>query len=319
MKAITLNQTGGVENFIFSEVETPAIKPNEVLIEVKAIGINPVDAFVRNNQQALTDYLSLNGDEKNVILGWDISGTIVNTGNEVTTFKTGDDVFGMVNFPGQGKAYAEYVAAPVGQLALKPANISFEEAAAATLAALTAWQSLVTYAKVKKGDRVLIHAAGGGVGHYAVQIAKHFGAYVIGTSSAPKKDFIIELGVDEFIDHTSEKFEEKVKNADIVLDPIFGEEHLLRSLEAVKTGGSVITLLTFFTDEKVKASVKEKDLYTHRLEVISNGEDMRQIAGMLADGSIKSFVTLTFPFSDLPKAHTKIETGKTTGKIVVAL
>jgi NADPH:quinone reductase-like Zn-dependent oxidoreductase len=315
MKAITLKKIGGAENLSLTELPLPEIATDQILIKVKAIGINPVDAFVRQNQQALESYVQpKNGS---IVLGWDISGTVVAVGNSVSGFKEGDDVFGMVNFPGEGRAYAEYVAAPVLHMALKPANISHEEAAAATLAALTAWQALVTHARVKKGDKVLIHGAAGGVGHYAVQIAKHFGAYVIGTASGGKENFVKSLGADEFIDHTKVAFEDRVTDADIVIDPIYGD-HVLRSLDAVKAGGKVITLLTFF-EGTIAEKAKSKNVFAHRLKVSSNGEDMKQLAALLSSGEIHSHVTATYTFNDLAKAHLQIETGKTSGKIVVTV
>ena len=315
MKAITLKKTGGTENLVLTELPLPNLLADQVLIKVKAIGINPVDAFVRQNQQALESYLQpKNGS---IVLGWDISGTVTEVGNNATEFKIGDDVFGMVNFPGEGRAYAEFVAAPAKHMALKPANITHEEAAAATLAALTAWQALVTHAKVKKGDKVLIHAAAGGVGHYAVQIAKHFGAYVIGTASGKKEKFVKALGADEFVDHTKELFEERVKDADIVIDPIFGD-HVLRSLDVVRSGGRVITLLTFF-EGAIAEKAKIKKVFTHRLTVSSNGEDMKKLAALLALGKIRSHIMATYKFEDLANAHLQIETGKSTGKIVVTV
>src|SRR5215217_997731 len=179
MKAIILKEFGSVDNLIEKDVPLPVAKNDEVLIQVKAISINPVDIKTRKGK-SLGPSLK---DEDPLILGWDVSGVVAETGSSVSGFKVGDEVFGMINFPGHGKAYAEYAAAPASHLALKPANVTHEEAAAATLAALTAWQALVDHAKIKKGDRVLIHAAAGGVGNYAVLIAKHIGAYVIGTSS----------------------------------------------------------------------------------------------------------------------------------------
>ncbi len=223
MKAITLKENGGVENLILSEIETPSIRNDEVLVSVKAISINPVDASARQNKQTVQAILKPKNAEEVIILGWDISGIVVEAGADVKEFKKGDDVFGMVNFIGQGKAYAEFVAAPANQLAIKPENISYEEAAAATLAALTAWQALVNICKIKNGDKVLIHAAAGGVGHYAVQIAKSFGAYVVGTASTNNRNFVLHLGADEFIDYTSENFEDKIKDADIVIDSISRE------------------------------------------------------------------------------------------------
>ena len=317
MKAFTLKENGGIEHLIFSEAEVPQIQLNEVLVNVKAISINPVDASVRQNKNALQAILKP-ADNNNIILGWDISGIIAETGSEVKNFKKGDEVFGMVNFPGNGKAYAEYIAVPADQLALKPKNISFEEAAAATLAALTAWQGLVTNGKIKKSDKVLVHAAGGGVGHYAVQIAKSFGAYVIGTGSSSKRDFVLKLGADEFIDYTSEKFENKINDADIVFDSIPGSEHLLRSIKAAKNGGTVISIKSSFEGEIVEKA-KAKGLRTFRILVKSNGNDMKQIAKILEEGKIHSHISKKYEFKDLPQAHKQIETGKTLGKIVVVV
>jgi NADPH:quinone reductase-like Zn-dependent oxidoreductase len=317
MKAITLANNGGTENLIFTEIPRPEIKENEVLMRVKAIGINPVDAFVRNHQFALEMFLKPQPGET-VIIGWDISGVVEAVGNQVTQWKTGDEVFGMVNFRGHGKAYAEYVAAPADQLALKPGSVSHEEAAAATLAALTAWQALVTYGKLKAGEKVLIHGAGGGVGHYAVQIAKHFGAHVIGTGSASKKDFILGLGADAFIDYSATRFEDVVRDADIVIDSLFGD-HIFRSLDAVREGGRVIALLAPFTDEKLAQGVQEKKVYAHTLNVTSSGTDMQQLAALLKSGALRSHVSATYPFEHLAQAHDEIEAGKTQGKIVVTL
>ncbi|GGH23484.1 NADPH:quinone reductase [Dyadobacter endophyticus] len=317
MRAITLANNGGTENLILTQIPTPKINENEVLVRVKAIGINPVDAFVRNHQFALEMFIKPQPGET-VIIGWDISGVVEAVGRQVTLWKPGDEVFGMVNFRGHGKAYAEYVAAPADQLALKPENVSHEEAAAATLAALTAWQALVTYGKVKAGEKVLIHGAGGGVGHYAVQIAKHLGAYVIGTGSASKKDFILGLGADRFIDHASEQFETIVNDADVVIDSLFGD-HIFRSLEAVREGGRIIALLVPFTDEKLAGKVQEKNLYAHTLNVTSNGEHMQQLAALLKSGEVRSHVSASYPFEEIAQAHNAIEIGKTLGKIVVTL
>ncbi len=151
MKAYTLKENGSIDNLKLTEVEKPKINADEVLIKTKAISINPVDAFVRKNESSLKGILKPDKDDDTFILGWDVSGIIEEVGSDVKEFKNGDEVFGMINFPGNGKAYAEYVAAPANQITLKPKNISFEDAAAATLAALTAWQGLVTNAKIKKG------------------------------------------------------------------------------------------------------------------------------------------------------------------------
>lgn len=316
MKAIILTENGCTDKLILKEIAKPVIKPDEVLIQTKAISINPVDGFVRQTEVYLKRKLMpLPGEE--MILGWDVSGTVVQTGEAVTDFKVGDEVFGMVKFPGHAKGYAEYVAAPAAHIALKPANISHNEAAAATLAALTAWQGLVTYAKIQPGDKVLIHAAAGGVGHYAIQIAKHFGAYVIGTGSAASKDFILTQGADEFIDYTKERFEEKVQDADIVFDSIPGD-HILRSIDAIKHGGRLVSLLAFFEGE-IAEKAKTKGLLTYRIAVESNGEDMKQLAKLLSAGTIKSHISDKYSFEDIPKAQDKVDGGKTKGKVVIEL
>ncbi|WP_259014290.1 NADP-dependent oxidoreductase [Emticicia fluvialis] len=311
MKAIVLKEFGGVENFSIENLPIPALNENEVLVEVKAVSINPVDAKTRSGK-AMAGRLKT---ESPVILGWDISGVVTRTGSEVTTFKVGDEVFGMVNFPGHGKAYAEYVAAPAAHLALKPGNITHEEAAAATLAALTAWQALHTHSKIKPNDRVLIHAAAGGVGHFAVQLAKHLGAYVIGTASAVNKEFVLSLGADEYFDYKAQPFEEVINDIDIVLDTV-GGNNIERSFEVVKKGGTVITLPSN-TSEGIVEKAKEKGINGFFFLVQSNGEDMQQIASLLESGTLKAHVSGVYTFDEIGKAHQQIETGSTKGKIVI--
>lgn len=318
MKAMILKENGPADNLKLSDMEKATAGAGDVLVRTKAISINPVDAGVRRDKATLQRMLKPKEGEDTFILGWDISGVVDEAGSEVKDFKKGDEVFGMVNFPGDGRAYAEYVAAPANQLAVKAKNISFEDAAAATLAALTAWQGLVRHARIKKGDKVLVHAAGGGVGHYAVQIAKSFGAYVIGTGSTSKKDFVTKLGADEFIDYTSEKFEDKVKDADIVFDSISDPDHLLRSIGIVRKGGRVVSIKANFGDQHLNEA-KAKEIQTFRMMVQSNGEDMKEIAKLMEEGKLRSHVSAKFRFEDLPEAHRQIETGKTTGKIVVVL
>jgi NADPH:quinone reductase-like Zn-dependent oxidoreductase len=313
MKAIILNEFGGIENLKFAELEIPEFQNDEVLVKIKSISINPVDIKTRMGKGAagrLKEY-------KPIILGWDISGTVIEAGKNVSDFKIGDEVFGMVNFPGHGKAYAEYVAAPAAQLALKPGNISHDEAAAATLAALTAWQALVTYGKIKSGDRVLIHAASGGVGHYAVQIAKYLGAYVIGTSSSANKNFVLGLGADEHIDYKALPFEGAAANIDFVLDTI-GGDYIDRSLTVIKQGGTLISIVSGKNDS-VKEKANSKSVNGLTMLVQSSGEDMKKIAGLLAESIIKSHVSGIFPFNKMAEAHKQIETGRTRGKIVVTI
>jgi NADPH:quinone reductase-like Zn-dependent oxidoreductase len=318
MKAMILKSPGGVENLVIEEIPVPVIGDDEVLVKVAAISINPVDATLRRNGDFLRLVLHLQKDEAPVILGWDISGVVEATGRAVTRLRKGDEVFGMVNFTGHGKAYAEYVAAREDQLAIKPSMISHQEAAAGTLAALTAWQTLAHFADVKTGDKVLIHSAAGGVGHFAVQIARHLGAHVIGTSSAANRDFVLSLGAHEHIDYGAQRFEDVVTDADLVVDSIADIHHLERSLQVVKTRGKLISLV-MFPDERLSRMALMSRKFLYRMEVASDGRDMESIAGLLAHRRIRSHVSRTFSFDHLPLAHQQLESGHTQGKVVITL
>lgn len=313
MKAIILKAAGGSENLVVTEIPIPEVKEGEVLVKVKAISINPVDIKTR---KGLALYNKLKEDAP-VILGWDIAGEVIKVGEGVTTFEEGDEVFGMVNFPGHGKAYAEYVAAPANHLAEKAELITAQEAVAGTLAALTAWQVLIDEAKVQPGEKVLIHAAAGGVGHYAVQIAKYLGAFVVGTASDANYDFVKELGADEFIDYTAGAFEDAVKDVDVVFDTV-GGSNPLRSLDVLKPGGRLVAIAGGITDE-VKQKGEKKNIKATAYMVHSNGDDMEQIAELLEAGTLKSHISKEFSFDQIAEAHKQIETGKTRGKIVITL
>ena len=313
MKAIILEKTGGVENFIIKEIGKPAIKATEVLVTTKALSINPVDYKVRGNEDLLN---MIYGERRPAILGWDIAGTVVEKGSEVTDFEIGDAVFGMVNFVGAGNAYAEYVAAPAAQLAKMSTNVSFEAAAATTLAALTALQVLQN--NIKKNDRVLIHAGSGGVGHFAIQIAKSFGAYVITTSSAKNKDFVMSLGADEHIDYRAQAFQEVVSDVDFVFD-MFNGDILLNSIKVVKKGGSIVSLPTPDFSEEIQSLAKEQEVSVSFHMVQSNGEDMNTLRTLLENGKIKPHISNTFAFDEMAKAHEQLESGRTVGKVVVKL
>jgi NADPH:quinone reductase-like Zn-dependent oxidoreductase len=323
MRAIVLKEIGTPENLVLADVPVPTIADNEVLVQVKSIAINPVDAFVRRTKEALDVVYTYKGTEEYIILGWDVAGVVVDTGKAVTRLKKGDEVFGNFKFIGQANAYAEYVASPEAEMVLKPANISFDEAAGATMAALTAWVSLVTNGKIKKGDKVIIHGASGGVGHYAVQFAKHFGAYVIGASSAPNKEFVLGLGADEFIDYQTQQFEELIIDADLVHDTVWSEDtrHIERSLKALKPGGTLLSLIVYPDQAFIERAKKEKDVTVLRVNVRHPQEtyliDMQAIADLLASGIVKTHISKVFPLEDMAKAHTFIQSKNTVGKIIV--
>lgn len=313
MKAIILTEAGGTENLSLREIDSPQPKEGEVLVKVHAFSINPVDIKTRKGG-ALLASMKESGP---VILGWDISGVVTAVGAGVTTFKKGDEVFGMVNFPGHGKAYAEYVSAPAAHLAPKPATISHEEAAAATLAALTAWQVLVQQAGLQKGQHVFIHAAAGGVGHFAVQIAKYLGATVTGTASEANREFLQSLGVDHFIDYTKEDFTKAAKEVDVVLDPLGGDT-TLKSLSVLKKGGMLVSIVGG-AKEPVQQQAAELGVTAKNYLVHSSGEDMRQLAALLQEGRLRPVISQVFPFDQIAAAHQQIESGRTRGKLVVTV
>ena len=320
MKAIILNGIGGPDNLKMAELPVPSIKADEVLVRVKAISINPVDAAARNNEDILNFVYQIKGDEKYIVLGWDISGIITETGAAVTRFKAGDEVFGMVKFVGQANAYAEYVAAPEADLALKPQNVSFNEASGATLAALTAWQSIVTHGKVRKGDKVVITGASGGVGHYAIQIAKHFGADVVAVASAANKDFVLNLGADEFIDYRTKAFEEVIQDADIVHDAVWSDDvrHVERSLRAIKPGGKLLSLIVDF-DNDMQRKLQEKNVTGARVFLRADQDDLQSIACLMAAGKLKTHVSRVFTLEQMPLAHALIQTKNAVGKIIATV
>lgn len=312
MKAIILEKAGSVENLVMKEIKEPTIQENEVLVEVKAISINPADVKVR----AIPEFVSaLYGDET-VILGWDISGVIKSVGTKVTKFKEGDLVFGMVNFPGRGNAYAQFVASPENHLSKIPKNMSFEAAAATTLAALTALQVLEN--NIKKDDRVLIHAGSGGVGHFAIQIAKHLGAYVISTSSSKNKDFVLSLGANEHIDYKTQAFEEVVSNIDFVLDPMGGDT-LEKSVQVMRENGTIICLPQDKFEEKLINEAKKKNVKILTILVQSSSKDMDTLAQLIQDKKLKPTVSKTFTFENMQDAHLEVEKGRSVGKVIVTL
>ena len=205
MKAFILPKAGGVENLLFQEIERPRVARREVLVKAYAISVNPADVKIRGSDALLTAFL---GKHRPALLGWDFSGEVVETGEQAEGFRVGDGVFGVLPTNRAG-GYAEYVVSPANAtIVRKPSNVGYEAAAVTTMAALTAWNPLVNEARVKRGDKVLIHAGSGGVGHFAIQIAKHFGATVVATSSARNREFVLSLGADQHIDYVSQHLED---------------------------------------------------------------------------------------------------------------
>jgi len=310
MKAYLLYEPGEPAAMQLTDIPLPVLNPGELMIKVRAISVNPVDVKTRSGKGIFGRLKT----ELPIILGWDISGQVEESADPA--FQPGDEVFGMVNFPGHGKAYAQYVVAPASQLVRKPENIAHEEAAAATLAALTAYQGLTQKASVKKGDRVLIHAASGGVGHYAVQIAKALGAYVIGTSSAKNREFVLSIGADEHIDYHTDALAQ-LSDIDFALDAVGGDT-FEKTLPLMKKGGTLISIPTGVGEERLE-KCKEAGVNGFFFLVESNGIHMAQLANWLEPGILKSHIHTVFDFENMADAHMQVETGRTVGKVVVTL
>ncbi|KOS05740.1 hypothetical protein AM493_06575 [Flavobacterium akiainvivens] len=315
MKAYILEKNGGIKNVKQVQLNDLEATGSQVLIETKAIGINPADVQVRNSDFMLNMITGGHIPEQ-VILGWDVAGVVKQVGENVTAFKPGDEVFGLISMPGLGSTYATQVLATEDQLVLKPENIQFSEAGATPMAALTAWQAVVTKANVKQGERVLVHAASGGVGHFAVQFAKNLGAYVIGTSSAKNEDFVRSLGVDEFLDYTKAPFEEQLGKVDVVIDTINSVEHIRRSTKVIHLGGRLVYLQPHFA-EALESSLLDARIAGFGVFVSSSAENLKEITSLLASGKVKTKVTQTFTFDELAEAQNVVESGRATGKIVV--
>ncbi|MFH8295174.1 NADP-dependent oxidoreductase [Streptomyces sp. NPDC018059] len=308
MRAVSPRAWGAPENLVPVEVDRPEPGLTEVLVRVHAAGVNPVDWKTRA-EGAFGTW----GDTP--ILGYDVSGVVEEVGPGVTLYAPGDEVFGMPRFPEQAGGYAEFVAAPARRFAPKPAGIDHVQAAALPLAALTAWQGLVETAGLRAGQRVLIHAAAGGVGHLAVQIAKAHGAYVIGTARAEKHDFLRGLGADELVDYARVDFTEAVRDVDIVLDGV-GGAYGTRSLEVLRPGGHLVTLPD---PGGLPDSVRAAELGVHAGWTVVEPDrlGLLEIARLVDEGRLRAEIDTVLPLEDAAKAHAYGERGRTRGKIVL--
>ncbi|MCF1591989.1 NADP-dependent oxidoreductase [Streptomyces muensis] len=309
MRAISQDVLGGPEVLKEVELERPTPRPNEVLVRVRAAGVNPTDWKHRANGGFL--------GEPPFVLGWDVSGVVEAVGIGVARFQPGDEVFGMLSYPFGHGSHTEYVTAPARTFAPKPASIDHTQAGALPLVSLTAWQALVEYADVQPGQRVLVHAAAGGVGHVAVQIAKARGAYVIGTASAGKHEFLRGLGADEVIDYRETDFVEAVKDVDVVLDTLGGETSV-RSLKVLRPGGVVVSILPVGSDE-FHEEAERLGVRAVRMLVDADRADLRAITDLVEKGQLRVEIAGTFPLADAAEAHALGDTGRTTGKLVLTV
>jgi NADPH:quinone reductase-like Zn-dependent oxidoreductase len=310
MRAISQDEFGGPEVLREVDVARPEPLPTEVLVRVVSAGINPVDAKTRAGG-GMAGVLG----EPPFILGWDVSGVVEEIGFGVHTLKVGDEVYGMPWFPRQAGGFAEYVTAPSRHFARKPSTVDHDAAAAVPLAALTAWQILHDAVGIQAGHRVLVHAAAGGVGHFAVQFAKAAGAYVIGTASAAKHEWLRGIGADEVIDYRTDRFEEKTGDVDTVVD-LIGGENAVRSVAVLKPGGTVVAVPGGVPPELSQAAA-DRGVSAIPFLVEPDGHALTRIAELIDDGKVSVEVAQVFPLAEAAAAHERIESGRTQGKLVL--
>jgi NADPH:quinone reductase-like Zn-dependent oxidoreductase len=309
MRAVRQRSLGGPEVLELVEVRRPVPAPTEVLVRVAGAGVNPVDWKTR----ARGGFLG----EPPFTLGWDVAGVVEEVGPGVTRFEPGARVFGMPRFPREAGCYAEYVTSPSRQLAATPEGLGDVEAAALPLAALTAWQALVETADVQPGQRMLVLAAAGGVGHLAVQIAKARGAYVIGTARAAKHPFLAELGVDEAIDYTEEVVAERARDVDVVLDLVGGESSE-DALSSLRDGGLFVAVPSSSGLAALREAAGDRVRVTGIL-VEPDRAGLEAIARLVTAGALRVAIAATFPLAEASRAHELGETGRTQGKIVLTV
>ncbi|MDX3569069.1 NADP-dependent oxidoreductase [Streptomyces sp. ID05-47C] len=306
MHAIVQSTFGGPEVLAYTETDVPEPGPGEVLLRVAGAGVNPGDAVLRAGR--VPDLVTLPWTP-----GTDVAGVVERVGEGVTRFVPGDEVYGMLAVTPRG-AYAEFTAAPADALALAPKNIGLAHAGAVPLVAVTAWQALAVLAQVRPGDRVLIHAAAGGVGHVAVQLAKELGAYVIGTARAANHDLLSGLGADELIDYTTTDFRTSMAPVDAVLD-LVGGSYGPRSLDVLRPDGLLIgASIDPGTDERQAAA---RGLRYAWVTAEPSGQLLKQITDRIEAGRLRVMVQRTYPLAEAVEAHRAIEAKRTTGKIVL--
>lgn len=312
MKAVSFDNFGGVEVLTYREHPKPTPGKGEVLIQVRAAGVNPVDWKIREG--LLKTRLP---HQFPIIPGWDVAGTVAAIGTGCRRFKKGAAVYAYARKPIiKDGCYAEFVVLPERNVADKPASLDFAQAASIPLAALTAWQSLFDAANLRKGQTVLIHAAAGGVGGFAVQLAKWKGARVLATASAPNHEYVRSLGADEVIDYTQTDFVEAVralapKGVDVAYDTV-GDDVQVRTIATLRKGGSLVTILAPRPETQAARGIK-----LHYVFVAPNAAQLAKLARLADSGKLKTHLAAQFPLEQAAEAHRMIQTGHTRGKIVL--
>jgi NADPH:quinone reductase-like Zn-dependent oxidoreductase len=310
MKAIVLEEFGGPDKLQVRDIDMPKVQAGELLIQVKAAGINPIDMASRAGEGAAGAL------ELPFVLGWEIAGIVTEAGEGTQGFSQGDRVFGMTRFPQSGGGYAEFATAKASDMAIMPDKLGFADAASVPMKALTAWQALVENGKVAENDRVLIHGASGGVGHFAIQIARQLGAHVYGTCSPENTDMVSALGCNTVIDYHQTDFSEVAQDLDLVLETIGGDEHTLRSISALKTNGKLVYLPGPMSDQSKQAAA-ERQVKAEYMTVQPNGSQLRVLAEWLRDGRLKVRLGVSYSFDKISEAHRDLEKAMVPGSVVL--
>jgi NADPH:quinone reductase-like Zn-dependent oxidoreductase len=306
MKAIVLHEYGGPATLHYEDAPRPVPNDDQILIRVVAASVNPVDVAIRSGKYAQYFHTTLP-----LIPGMDAAGVVEKVGSKIATLRAGAPVYALFTLQGEG-GYAEFALAKENEVAPKPAAISYEEAAAIPAVGSTAWQALVDAAHLQAGQTVLIHGGSGGVGHMAIQIAKARGARVIATASTANQEFLKKLGADQAIDYTKTRFEEVVKDVDVVLDAVGGET-LTRSYGVVKKGGIIVTI----ADEPDQKELDARGIRGMSISSAPKSETFAELTRLVEARKLKPAVTQVFPLAEVAEAQEQIATRHTRGKIVL--
>jgi NADPH:quinone reductase-like Zn-dependent oxidoreductase len=303
MEAIRIHKFGGPEVLERDDLDKPVPAGGEMLVQVMAASVNPVDFKIREGNHADESGLPMT-------LGRDLAGVVEHLGTDGAGFAIGDDIFALLGH--DRGAYAEYVLVRPEEAAPKPRNLSYVEAAAIPLAALTAWQGIFDHGGLEAGQRLLVHGGAGGVGHMAVQLAKAHGAWVVATAAAEDLDFVRSIGADQVIDYKQQRFEQEVSGIDVVFDLVAGETQA-RSWAVLKPGGIIVSTL----QEPSKDEAARRGMRGVHYMAKPNGEELIRIARLIEEGKVRPRVQSTFPLDRVAEAQQELEHGHTRGKIVL--
>jgi NADPH:quinone reductase-like Zn-dependent oxidoreductase len=304
MKAVIAKSKGSFDNVVIEEIAKPSIAADEIVVKIYAAGVNPVDW-----KMVLNEYFPYP-----LILGSDIAGIIEEVGSKVKNYKVGDEIIGSLEWHKQS-GFAEYVSTKEKYITHKPKNLSLEESAAVPLASLTAWQALFDHAKLQAGEKIVIHAAAGGVGLFAIQFAKWKGAYVIGTASERNIDFLKSVNVDEVVNYNRYRLTEKVHNVDVVLDSIGTPEVQEESFKVLKRGGRYVCITAKAREELLR----KYEISATRFLFHSDPGQLKQIVKLIEEGKVKVFIDKTFPLTEARVALEYVHKGRTRGKVVLTV